>query len=131
MVSPWEQSDADRVEIEVDARPSLDAPPGKDVQPDAFAAQYVSAAGQAAQLLRVVAWLIPVVSILGNLVTRVWIDDQGMSGLSMRQRIGNLLTSVWVPLALAALVYATSFMLVLYASRIELDATRRDRPGDR
>jgi hypothetical protein len=47
-----------------------------------------------------------------------------VGGDNIRQRIGSQLTFISTPLALAALVYATSLLVTLYASRIEVDAAR-------
>ena len=49
----------------------------------------------------------------------------------MRRRIGGLFSFLWVPFALAALVYALSFALTLYATRIQLEADRVGGPTDR
>ena len=79
--------------------------------------------------MRIVAWLIPAASLLGYVLTSFWADDQEVFGDSVRRRIGGLLMFSRVPLTLAALVYAASFLLMLYAARLELYAARLDVPA--
>jgi hypothetical protein len=128
--SPWEPREQEAVELEVETRP----PSEHRVQGAALPAtsgQSVNAARKAARLLGVVAWVIPAVSAVGYVLTLFWNDDQGFPGESIRQRIGSLFSFVWVPLALGALVYAMSFALMLYATRIELDTARAAGPSNR
>jgi ABC-type molybdate transport system permease subunit len=124
MGSRWEREERDVVDVEVDAPPLVDRGAGA-ADHGSSAARSIEAARHAARLLRIVALSIPAVGVLGYVLTSFWTDD-GMATVSARQRIGGLLAFVWVPLALAALVYAASFLLTLYAARVELDATRPD-----
>jgi hypothetical protein len=124
MGSRWERHERDVVDIEVDAPPLVDRGAGA-ADHASSAVRSVEAARHAARLLQIVALSIPAVGVLGYVLTSFWTDD-GTSTVSVRQRIGGLLAFVWVPLALAALVYAASFLLTLYAARVELDATRPD-----
>jgi hypothetical protein len=128
MVSRWEPPDREMIEIEVEARPRAGREPTAAARPGAATASSVDAARRAARALQVVAWLIPVGSVVGFVLTTFWVEEDGPSGVSVRRRIGDLLSFVWVPVALAALVYAASFLLSLYAARVELDADRAEGP---
>ena len=130
--SPWQRRERETFEIEVDTRPQLRAtPPGSAPTRDSDAVRQRRTEGGLPTVAASFAWTIPAVGALGYVLTSFWTDDQGIPGLSMRRRIGGLFSFLWVPFALAALVYAFSFTLTLYTTRIQLEADHVGGPTDR
>jgi hypothetical protein len=87
-------------------------------------------------VLRVIAGVVAVASIVGNYLWVTSFDSRGSSGdgllglesisVADRQQVGQFLTGVAAPLAFAGVLVAASYLLAVYAARLDLDVVRSD-----
>ena len=81
-------------------------------------------------VLRIAAAIVVLSSVVGTWLVLYGADDTGdeviQSSLTGRIKIGQLLTTIASPLAFAAVVFGLSFVLSVYASRLDLDIVLAD-----
>ena len=80
-------------------------------------------------VLRVTAALVVAASLIGNylyIFGRDLNDGASLDGSSLRFNVGQFLGSVATPLAFAGIVFGMSFLLAVYAARLDLDIVLAD-----